>query len=204
MEFLLVLSVVMLVVTAAALGSVAWGLWWLRRQNRVGGRGGPEAPLSWLWSPGTAARLHRRLRAAVATAAAVPRDPRAPDTSRGALAGEVEHQARELDAWLLWAARAPVQVRRAHHRAVAAHVGTVESLAVRLSRLEPSPTSTRAIDETGTRLTELADEVARLEAATDEIAHLDRLLSGEMPEPPGGGPPRRLPTPDHPPHRDPA
>src|SRR5437762_12122342 len=74
------MAVTLLAVTTvliAAIGSVLLRRW-VRRRHRVNPHLPTLAPLSWLWSPFLAARLHRRLRRCVGTVdAALPRGRRA-------------------------------------------------------------------------------------------------------------------------------
>jgi hypothetical protein len=57
------------VVTLALFGSLGIAmLWRLRRRNRLHPKVATMAPLIWLAHPGAPARMHRRLRAAIATA----------------------------------------------------------------------------------------------------------------------------------------
>ena len=88
-----------------------WARFSLRRANRVGpGRSASTAPIPWLWSPGVAATLHRRLRSACQLAGSVvsshPEPPRRRWTKKDApppsdtivdLAREVVEEAVQLD-----------------------------------------------------------------------------------------------------------
>ncbi len=110
----------------------------LRRRNRVSPAHPSPAPVGWLWSPRLAARLHRRLRAAVAVARMVARrhagDPYPPRTV--GLAGELEREAVAVDHHLALLGRLPVAERRRPLAQVIADVGRIERVASRLSMLE--------------------------------------------------------------------
>jgi hypothetical protein len=72
-EVLGALLVFLLLPVAFMTGATALVLHTLRRANRIVPSGpAAGAPLRWLWSPSTAATLHRRLRAACLLAGAVP------------------------------------------------------------------------------------------------------------------------------------
>ncbi len=57
------LAVTWMILFGLGLGLVRWRM---ARANRVSPAVRSPAPLSWLWSPSRAARMHRRLRVAVA------------------------------------------------------------------------------------------------------------------------------------------
>ena len=137
MDDVLFTLVALLLVPVAVLTMATAGLLaWLRRNNRVA-PGVPlgTAPFTWLWSPGAAASLHRRLRAACQLAASVagPAYPRRwlrrrrplPAGSIAQLAREVMDEAVRLDRELVatkmyrhgmgvGSAGVPVFVARAH------------------------------------------------------------------------------------------
>ena len=106
--------VVLLVVPAMLL--MSGGIWAgtsLRRANKVApGRSMSSAPLLWLWSPGEAASLHRRLRAACQLASSVvpqeqtrrrwaKRRRKPPSDAITLLAQEVVQEAVQLDSELV-------------------------------------------------------------------------------------------------------
>ena len=74
LEALTALLVVVIGIVAGTAALTSYSLRYsLRRANRlVPGRRAPTAPVSWLWSPGPAATLHRRLRSACKLASSVP------------------------------------------------------------------------------------------------------------------------------------
>jgi hypothetical protein len=162
----------------------------LRRTNRVAHRTPTPAPVVWLWSPSTQARLHRRLQVAVApidpdgTGSGLPAAPETDALRRG-----LTDQAAGLDAWLAWSARArPRSVRRAHLRAAALQVAVTEDLAQRLAGRPGNGAGRRAEGE----LVGLAERIQALEEAraelsgpalppgqADDLAQLQARLTGE-------------------------
>ena len=123
-------------VALAVLGMVVLR-WRLGRANRVSPAVKSPAPLHWLWHPGRAARLHRRLRAAVAMIhlSPSPRSREAPSLSVDELRRELEYQAVELDQHLVIAVRHPRSHRRGLLASLDVQVVEVERLAVRLSNM---------------------------------------------------------------------
>src|SRR3954465_12263710 len=98
---------------ASSVGLVV--LWRLRRRNRLHPRWPTSAPLSWLLHPGAPARLHRRLRHAVATAHYRSRGlgrHKVPGSRVGDLISELLHEAAAVDEQLVLAGRAPRPIRR--------------------------------------------------------------------------------------------
>lgn len=108
----------------------------VHRRNRVSPGVRSNAPLTWLWSPRTAPRLHRRLRACVVSAHAsttsTGRRPCAPITE---LADDLEQCAVRLDHDLVAADRVPRAVRGQPLAELRRSVAQVEQLAVRIERL---------------------------------------------------------------------
>jgi hypothetical protein len=162
----------------------------LRRANRlVPGQAGPRPPVSWLWSPGPAASLHRRLRAACQLASSVPgawRPGEVPSRRRRALrafrrrpvpardgiaelAREVLDDALQLDGRIVsasWVARGLPRARalaELEHQVVAIEDAArrVHQLAERRARLaQYSEASSLSLDE----------RIAAMEAALTELA----------------------------------
>lgn len=150
----------------------------LRRSNRVapvspvGG-----APLSWLWSPGAAAVLHRRLRSACQLASSVAGPPGRKRLRRrkgGAvdsiaeLAREVVGEAVRLDHLLVAANAGHRGMARAHALAALDYeVRAVEDAARRVHSLA----SRRAViaDGWGPSALSLNERIATLEAAFAEL-----------------------------------
>ena len=138
------------------------------------------APLRWLHSPLLAARLHRRLRAAVAMIhlAPSPRSHRAPSLSVDELRRQLEYQAVELDQHLVVAARHPRAYRRRLLRSLEEQVIEVERLSVRLSALS-RPAGTPASGWSGPAsppevLERIGNQLDLLDAAQAELAEIER------------------------------
>lgn len=153
-------------------------LWRLRRRNRLHPRWPTTAPLVWLVHPGAAARLHRRLRAAVATAGyRAPRRRRhtLPQSSVDELVLSLVHEAAAIDEQVVVAGRAPRAVRRQLVAVTAPHVAQIERLAARLAVLvsvDARPGAIPAADSLRT----LEDRIDVLEVSRQEIADLEAAL----------------------------
>jgi hypothetical protein len=159
--------------------STAVVLWRLRRRNRVHPRVASAAPLSWLASPGRAARLHRRLRAAVAAAQFRPGPRRRrrhlmPAGRVHELVTELVQEAVAVDDQLVQAALAPAAVRRHLLAMLETHVVHVECLARRLAALRPD--AGRSAASSAAALRSLGERVDALEDARSEIDELEALL----------------------------
>jgi hypothetical protein len=134
-DFLIALGVTALVITAAVALVVALVMRAAVRANRVAPKRRSAAPLSWLASPGSPARLHRRLRRAVGVAdfavgtmapAAMPlRD----------VAGQLEARAVTVDDWLVAAHLLLPAARRYRLAELGAEVREIEVSAARLHQL---------------------------------------------------------------------
>jgi hypothetical protein len=158
----------------------------LRRSNRVGPGGFAGAvPLTWLWSPGWAASLHRRLRSAGALAGSVagPAPGRRgrrvrPDTdSITQLAREVLDEAVRLDRELVTAnLAAPGTARTQALAALDYEVRNVEDAAQRVHRLA-AQRAELVRTGAGTSLS-LNERISTLEEALRELhtgpRHLER------------------------------
>jgi len=155
--------------------------WRLARANRVSPAVRSAAPIRWLWSPNRAARLHRRLRTAVALIHLAPsRKVHAnPSLSVDELRRDLEHQAVELDGHLVVAWCHP----RSHRRGLLANlerqVLEVEALAVRLSALsrpEGTPPSGWEAMPSGPPevLERIAGQLDLLDEAKAELAEIER------------------------------
>lgn len=159
----------------ATVGLVA--LWRLRRRNRLHPRWPTMAPLVWLVHPGLPARLHRRLRAAVATAHY--RTPgrgrhKVPSSSVDELILELLHEAAALDEQIVLAGRAPRTIRRQLLSVTAPQVTTLEAIAGRLAVLvsasarpggAPAASAIRALEDRLDAIEVSRQEIADLEAA---------------------------------------
>jgi hypothetical protein len=191
--------IVLLVVVATLLR------WRFERRNRVSPAVRSPAPVSWLWSPRSTARLHRRLQAAVADIQLAPsrRSHHAGPASVDDLRRELEYQAVELDHHLVIVARHPRRRRHSLVQALDGQVTEIESLSVRLSRLSARPEGTPASGWDVTRqppevLSEIARQLDLLDAAQEELTAIERAAglidvdeAGGVPSPttdPAGAP----------------
>jgi hypothetical protein len=178
----LVLALLAFTVTWVALAVLGFVVlrWRMGRANRVSPAVRSPARLAWLWSPGRAARLHRRLRVAVADIhlAPSPRDRAAPALSVDSLRRDLEYQAVELDQHLIVAAHHPRTYRRGLLSALEAQVVEVERLAVRLSsmaRPANAPTSGWTGPPTSPEvLARMSEQLDLLDAAQAELIEIER------------------------------
>lgn len=173
----------------------------LRRANRVDPDVESLAPLLWLWLPGTAPRLHRRLHGAIvpivrideleAEAHPVERtrvtrrpkvDPEPPPPSSAPhLRATLRAQAVQLDADVVLAARQPRAVRRRALRSLGAQVAELEHLSLRLvqhHRQTAAPVATVGphpiAPTTPAVLADVAQQLDVLEQAHDEVLQIER------------------------------
>jgi hypothetical protein len=158
----------------------------LRRTNRVGPVGvAGAAPLTWLWSPGWAATLHRRLRSASALASSVAgppaarswrrRRPSEPPDSIAELAREVVGEAVRLDHELVTATLNSPGAARAHAlNALDFEVRGVEDAARRVHRLA---TRRAQLSAGAVQGLSLHDRIASMEAALGELSAGPRPLN---------------------------
>ncbi|MDQ1402983.1 MAG: hypothetical protein QOG03_1299 [Actinomycetota bacterium] len=147
----------------------------LRRRNRVAIDIDSPAPISWLTSPATGPRLHRRLRDATTSARASVEGNGLLD-GLGNLVVELERHAASIDRQLVVVEKASTPVRRRLRRELHAEVQMVESVSERLIRTtrsysgaEPSQQSLAAIGE----------RLDALDAAMADLARVERLGVGE-------------------------
>jgi len=196
--------VVLLVVVATLLR------WRLQRRNRVSPAVRSPAPVSWLWSPRSTARLHRRLQGAVVHIHLAPsrRSTFSGPASVDELRRELEYQAVELDHHLVIAGRHPRAQRRSILRSLEQQVSEIETLSVRLSRLSARPEGTPASGWEVTRqppevLAGIAEQLDLLDAAQDELTAIERAagLVDDAPvaRPTSEPPSPRISAPDGPP-----
>jgi len=154
--------------------------WRLRKANRVSPAVKTPAPIVWLWSPTSPARLHRRLRSATSEIHLAPsrtgRD--APSLSVDDLRRQLECQAVELDHHLVAAARHPRRQRRALVAQLDTQIVQVERLSIRLSRLSrPSGSPTSGWDDqagTPEVLDRISTQLDLLDQAQQELADIER------------------------------
>ena len=160
-----------------------WARFSLRRANRVGtGRSATSAPIPWLWSPGIAASMHRRLRSACQLAGAVvnshPEPPRRrwgkkgpppPTDTVADLAREVVQEAVALDRELVttsWLARGVVKAQAL--AALGYRVSAVEDAARRVHQLDAR--RSRVANVPGPAGLTLNERISVMEAAFGELA----------------------------------
>jgi hypothetical protein len=171
-------------VTWIAILSIAFVLfrWRLQKANRVSPAMKSPAPLVWLYSPGHAARLHRRLRGATVEIHLSPtrRKREASNLSVDDLRRELEYQAVELDHHLVAAARHPRAQRQSLLRQLDTQVAEIERLSVRLSRLSrPSGSPASGWDvEAGPPevLQRISHQLDLLDEAQAELAEIERAV----------------------------
>ncbi|HEX2849873.1 MAG TPA: hypothetical protein VHN98_04935, partial [Acidimicrobiales bacterium] len=118
--FFLVVAFIVLACAATSVLSIALVFRRLNHANRVSPSVPTPAPLSWLWSFRTAARMHRRLRAGIATARAAVAVQGAVGLGLDDVVAELEARACQLDAQLVVADRAPQRPRLRMLRELAA------------------------------------------------------------------------------------
>jgi hypothetical protein len=164
------LFVAMLVAAAvfccAGLASLAYARYRLKRQLRLRPGTPSKAPTSWLVSTGEAARLHRRLRHATASARATRG---LGDGMTGPLVAEIEEHAIVLEAHLVVAARLKHR-GRATRKAVASQVKELEVVVARLATSSLRAPATVALPGAPTnRLAEVSERLDALEAARAEL-----------------------------------
>lgn len=173
----LAFSVLLLAFTfASSFGLVL--LWRLRRRNRLHPRWPTSAPLSWLVHPCAPARLHRRLRHAVATAhyrAPGRGRHRVPGSSVEELITELLHEAAAVDEQLVLAGRAPRPVRRRLLAVAEPQVAKLELIAARLAVLV-SASARPGGAPAATMILTLEDRLDALEVSRQEIADLEAAL----------------------------
>jgi hypothetical protein len=182
-ELLLTLTLVVFLPVVILTSAGTWARFSLRRANRVApGRSASTAPIPWLWSPGVAATLHRRLRSASQLAGSVvsshPEPPRrrwakkdvppASDTIVD-LAREVVQEAVELDHELIttsWLARGMAKAQAL--AALDYRVSAIEDAARRVHQLDKS--RARIANPPGPAGLTLGDRISVMEAAFGELS----------------------------------
>jgi hypothetical protein len=171
-ELLVALLVVMLVSVLVAVLAAWLGARALQKRNRVSPDVATPAPTTWLGAPGTGARLHRRLRTAVAVArSASAMAPSAPHL--GELTTELETEAVALDTHLVIAARIPGKQGRTQMAALAQQVRRVEQVASQVSLLAAQSQAPLVGQDQGSALDDLARQLDRLEQARHEVAEVE-------------------------------
>ena len=173
-QVLQVVLLVTLITLCVVFAALVITLTRLRRRNRLHPSVPTNAPLSWLYSPAPASRLHRRLRLAVALSGY--RGQRRSRRTLGRideLATSLTREAINLDRRLVRAALAPRHPRRAQLQLIEPQVRRVEHLAARLAMLADD--SALALSPpVGLEL--LEERLTCLEAAQREVDDLEALL----------------------------
>ena len=159
----------------AVLVAVLLALRSLHRRNRVSPDQRSAAPLVWLSTPSRPARLHRRLRSAVAVARMIAaRATAGGHLSRTAeLAYELEAEAVSIDHHLPIVARLAPRERTLALRRLAEQVNEVERMVSRLSLLEAEGHAPARMSHHGTAMQELARQLDALEAARAELRTIE-------------------------------
>jgi hypothetical protein len=176
---------VLLILFLAAAGSMvlfcSFGialLWRLRRRNRLHRSWPTSAPVTWLVHPGRPARLHRRLRAAVATASYRPPGKgrhKVPQSSVDELVTALLHEAVAVDEQLVLAGQAPASVRRRLVATSAPQVAKLEAVAGRLAVLVSASARPGGVPA-AEAIQALEDRLDIIEVSRQEIADLEAAL----------------------------
>ena len=173
----LVLLLLSILVTALAT-ALAWRQ--VVRRNRVSRATPTPAPLWWLVLPSEAARMHRRLRAAVVAARLVApagrRRQRAPRSPIAEMVDDLEAQAVAVDLQVVAAARATARDRRQRLRALDGHVRRIEDLSARLVAAGVAASAHRQPSHQASPLDAIGERLDALEAARDELAAIEAAL----------------------------
>ena len=164
------LFVAMLVASAifccAAVAALAYARYRLKKQLRLRPGTPSRAPTSWLVSTGEAARLHRRLRHATASARATRAIG---DSTTAPLIAEIEEHAVVLEAHLVVASKMKGRGRTTR-KAVAAQVTELEAVVARLATTSlRTPTAMALPGAPANRLAEVSERLDALEAARAEL-----------------------------------
>lgn len=148
----------------------------LRRRNRVVPYAATSVPLTWLASPATPARLHRRLRDAVAIASGTPSGL----DGLGQVRADVAERARQLDQRLTTVARSRGSRRRALIAEVAEETDQLEDIAHRIDHL--ASRGDRQVIGPGAQpeVERLAEQLTTYESAAEELAAIEREVQGEL------------------------
>jgi hypothetical protein len=175
---------VFLVVTALFVvwvNVMAWAGWrWLRRRNEVTPSRPTRPPVAWLVSPALCARLHRRLRDAVAVAQTAVPSPRWRRRSQTAplvtLAEQLKAHAVTIDHDLIVAARLRGAPAVGLRQTLAAQTYEVEHLAHRLAvtAARGTPSSMSDVQAAQDTLRSMSEQLDALDAAWAEIFRVER------------------------------
>lgn len=145
----------------------------IRKRNRVSPAVPSAAPTSWLGAPSAAARLHRRLKAAVAVAQAAAA---AAPTSAHIVeaAGDLERMAIDLDARLVTVSRIASQQRKPHLSPLVAEVVKIETMASTLSVQAVQAHAPMVAGGHSSPMDDLYERIEAMEAARREVADIER------------------------------
>jgi hypothetical protein len=145
----------------------------IRKRNRVSPAVPSAAPTSWLGAPSAAARLHRRLKAAVAVAqAAAAAAPTSDHIVEAAV--ELERMAVDLDARLVTVARIAAPQRKPHLAPLVAEVVKVETMASTLSVQAVQAQAPMVAGGHSSPMDDLYERIEAMEAARREVADIER------------------------------
>ncbi|MBW3613760.1 MAG: hypothetical protein KY439_00405 [Actinobacteria bacterium] len=178
LRLLLVLVVAMAVFVGICACTVAAFVHALTVRNRIVAGRPCLAPLGWLASPGGPARLHRRLRVAMAAANTALVGPRAEGLRLAEVVGELRERALEIDAQLVLASRSPQPTRRRMLRELHCEVAEVEELAQRvilLSRRPADPAAPPGLGAVRQRLELLESALGELDGVEVRLAPVEAL-----------------------------
>lgn len=171
---LLLALLVIAVVTAVATLLALWlGARALRKRNQVVPGTPTAAPTVWMASPASGARLHRRLRTAVAvarsSAAAAVANPQLVE-----LTAELEREALALDGHVVVASRIVGKEGRARMSALSGQVRQIEQMASQVSMLAVQAQAALVTQTQGSALEDLARQLDLLEQARHEVAAVEQ------------------------------
>lgn len=180
-----VLLLLVLLLTPFLVASVALlvALRVLRKRNRVVPDVATTAPTTWAAGhPGAGARLHRRLRSAVAAArAACASAPMAPRLAE--LTAELEQEAVVLDHQVVAAAMLAGRERRVRLSVLAGQVRQVEQVASQVSLLSAQAQSSALPMGQPSALESLARQLDAMEQARTEVAEAEAAAGLHRPGP---------------------
>ena len=160
-------------------GVVLYAIRRLHLHSRVVPSVRSSAPLHWLVSPRRAARLHRRLRAAVQASHLAQRHRETIGLGLDDVVIELSNRAVDLDRQLVVCNRAPAAARSRMLRELTAEVRELESIAERTVRLGRAWAGDRP-SERGLGL--VRERLDSLEAAVRELDGIEQLPVADPPD----------------------
>lgn len=171
--------------------TVLFGWRRFKKRNRISPDHATDAPLTWMYSPVLAARLHRRLRSAVAVARVIQGRHAGDPTPPGhvALAEGAEQQALAVGQQLTVVGHlAPVERRRMLNH-LGAEVARIEQLVSRLSRIDADAGAPALLGHEPRATQDLFDKLELLDEARREVAATEKDAGLRSPSPlPDPGP----------------